>query len=121
LNEKVGEFWYDLTLSAEENPVVNLDLLECELGKTQAHTVSLENPTGQELYLEFRNSNPTNFEIVPDKILLPAFESLQVMIQYSPTNLDMVESGNIVFENALVGKWEYNVQGKGLLPTVMEP
>lgn len=110
-----------MTLSAEENPVVNLDLLECELGKTQAHTVSLENPTGQELYLEFRNSNPTNFEIVPDKILLPAFESLQVMIQYSPTNLDMVESGNIVFENALVGKWEYNVQGKGLLPTVMEP
>jgi len=33
LNEKVGEFWYDLNLNAEENPVVNLDLLECELGK----------------------------------------------------------------------------------------
>lgn len=46
LNEKVGEFWYDLTLSAEENPVVNLALLECELGKTQSHMVTLENPTG---------------------------------------------------------------------------
>lgn len=121
LNEKVGEFWYDLNLSAEENPVVNLDLLECELGKVASHAVTLENPTGQELYLEFRNSNPTNFEIVPDKILLPAFESLRVEIQYSPTNLDVVESGNIVFENPTVGKWEYNVEGKGMLPTIMEP
>lgn len=80
LNEKVGEFWYDLKLSAEENPIVNLELLECELGKVASHPVVLENPTGQELYLEFRNSNPTNFEIVPDKILLPAFESLRVEI-----------------------------------------
>jgi hypothetical protein len=121
LNEKVGEFWYDLNLHAEENPVVNLDLLECELGKVASHHVTLENPTGQELYLEFRNSNPTNFEIVPDKILLPAYESLKVRIQYSPTNLDAVESGTIVFENPTVGKWEYSVEGKGLLPTVMEP
>jgi hypothetical protein len=35
--------------------------------------------------------------------------------------LDIVESGNIVFENPLVGKWEYNVEGKGMLPTIMEP
>lgn len=27
LNEKVGEFWYDLNLHAEENPIINLDLL----------------------------------------------------------------------------------------------
>ena len=121
LNEKVGEFWYDLNLHAEENPIVNLELLECELGKVGGHTVTLENPTGQELYLEFRNSNPTNFEIVPDKIILPAYESLKVKIQYSPTNLDVVESGSIIFENPVVGKWQYNLEGKGLLPTVMEP
>lgn len=121
LNEKVGEFWYDLNLNAEENPVTSLDLLECELGKVANHVVNLENPTGQELYLDFKNSNPTNFEVVPDKILLPAYEALKVRIQYSPTNLDVVESGNIVFENPTVGKWEYNVEGKGMLPTVMEP
>ena len=121
LNEKVGEFWYDLNLMAEENPVINLDLLECELGKVASHFITLENPTGQELYLDFRNSNPTNFEVVPDKILLPAYEALKVKLQYSPTNLDAVESGNIVFENPTVGKWEYNVEGKGMLPTVMEP
>jgi hypothetical protein len=68
-------------------------LLACELGKVASHTITLENPTGLELYLDFRNSNPTNFEIIPDKILLPAYDLLKVKIQYSPTNLDAVESG----------------------------
>lgn len=39
LNEKVGEFWYDLTLVAEENPSINLELLECELGKIASHII----------------------------------------------------------------------------------
>jgi hypothetical protein len=34
--------------------------------------------------------------------------------------LDVVETGNIIFENQQVGKWEYNVEGKGLVPTMME-
>lgn len=75
LNEKVGEFWYDLNLVAEENPPVNLELLECELGKVASHFVTLENPTGSELLLDYRNSNPTNFEVIPDKIILPAYET----------------------------------------------
>ncbi|MBK8156873.1 MAG: hypothetical protein IPK55_13225 [Streptococcus sp.] len=33
LNEKVGEFWYDLNLVCDENPVQNLPMIECELGK----------------------------------------------------------------------------------------
>lgn len=33
----------------------------------------------------------------------------------------MIESGNIVFLNELIGKWEFNVEGKGLVPTTMEP
>ena len=81
----------------------------------------MENPTGKELYLDYRNSNPTNFEISPDKVILPAYESLKVTIKYSPTNLDVIESGNIIFENPEVGKWEYNMEGKGLVPTIMEP
>jgi len=40
----------------------------------------LENPTGKELYLDFRNSNPSNFEIIPDKIVLPPYELIKVQI-----------------------------------------
>lgn len=121
LNEKVGEFWYDLNLIAEQNPVTNLQLLECELGKMASHTVELENPTGKEIFLDYRNSNPTNFEVIPDKVMLPPYEKVKVQIQYSPTNLDVVESGSLAFENPQVGKWEFNIEGKGLVPTIMEP
>ena len=98
-----------------------MPMLECELGKMASYYVDLENPTGKEVLLDYKNTNPTNFEISPDKVLLPAYESLKIQIQYSPTNLDVVESGNIVFSHPLVGKWEYNVEGKGLVPTIMEP
>ena len=33
----------------------------------------------------------------------------------------MLEIGNIIFDNPEVGKWEYNVEGKGMVPTIMEP
>ena len=75
LNEKVGEFWYDLNLIAEENPVVNLELLECELGHMQKHEIDLENPTGKELVIDYHNSNPVNFEVIPDKIMLLRYET----------------------------------------------
>ena len=71
--------------------------------------------------LDIKNSNPTNFEVMPDKIVLTPYENLKVCIQYSPSNLDIVETGNIIFDNAQIGKWEFNVAGKGLLPTIMEP
>ena len=71
LNEKVGEFWYNLNLIAEENPIVNLEMLECELGKNASNYIELENPTGKKLYLDYRNSNPKNFEISPDKVISP--------------------------------------------------
>lgn len=107
LNRDVGEFWYELDLIAEENPVVQLDLLECELGRTESHFVQLENPTGAELMLDITISNPTNFEVIPDKVILPPYEQIRVCIQYSPSNLDVVESGTVVFENPAVGKWEF--------------
>jgi len=52
-------------------------------------------------------SNPTNFEIIPDKVILPPYESIRVCLKYSPSNLDVVEAGLIVFENPAVGKWEF--------------
>jgi hypothetical protein len=121
LNKDVGEFWYELDLKAEENPCVPLELLECELGRNESHFVQLENPTGAELMLDIRNSNPTNFEVIPDKVILPPYDTIRVCIQYSPSNLDIVEPGLIVFENTAVGKWEFSLEGKGKVPTVMEP
>jgi hypothetical protein len=57
-----------------------LELLECELGKISSHFVELENPTGKEIMLNYRSTNPTNFEILPEKVILPPYESLKVQI-----------------------------------------
>jgi len=96
-------------------------MFECELGKMASHVVELENPTAKEIMLDCKNSNATNFDVTPEKIILPPYETLKVNICYNPTNLDVVESGNIVFHHPMVGKWEYNIEGKGLVPTIMEP
>ena len=73
------------------------------------------------MVIEVKNSNPTNFEVMPEKIVLNPYETQKVSIQYSPSHLDLVETGHILLENPQIGKWEYNVAGKGLLPTIMEP
>ena len=121
LNEKVGEFWYDLNLVCDENPVQNLPMIDCELGKVGKQTINLENPTGNEVQIDYRITNTTNFEVIPEKIIIGPYESAQVTIQYSPSNLDVIENGNIIFENEEVGKWEYYCEGTGLLPTMMDP
>ena len=71
--------------------------------------------------MDFKNTNSTNFEIRPDKVIVPPYETLKVQIIYSPTALEVVESGNIVFSHPVVGQWEFNVEGTGLVPTLMEP
>ena len=73
------------------------------------------------MIIDVKNSNATNFEVIPDKPALQPYETQKVCIQYSPSNLDVVETGAIIFDNPHIGKWEYNVAGKGLLPTIMEP
>lgn len=74
LNEKVGEFWYDLMLICDENPIINLDLIECELGKVGKQIITLENPTGHEQTIDYRITNTTNFEVIPEKIIANAYE-----------------------------------------------
>lgn len=86
-----------MELQADENPPVTLPLYECELGKLASQVIQLENPTANEVLVDYKSSNPTNFEVVPDKIIIPGYESTKVMIQYSPSNLDVVEAGEIVF------------------------
>lgn len=67
-----------MSLTADESPIQNLELLECELGRMASHYIELENPTNTELFVDFRNSNPTNFEIKPDKVILPPYETVKV-------------------------------------------
>lgn len=49
MNEKLGEIWYDLSLISEDLPFIRLPTLKAELGKSEAVTVILENPSKMEV------------------------------------------------------------------------
>lgn len=73
VNELLGEKWYELNLSSEEQPVVKLSMLKTELGKFTQHKVLLENPTAKEIKAISRCSNSMNFEVLPADIVLKPF------------------------------------------------
>lgn len=74
LSEKLGEIWYELNMQADDSSVVRLPVLKCELGKTDQHEITLENPSNEDVKVRATISNPTNFEIYPENIVIPAYE-----------------------------------------------
>lgn len=121
INEQLGEIWYDLNMNSEESPPQRLQVLKTELGKVESHTVYLQNPTEKEVKVTTKVLNQTNFDVVPDRIVLKPLEKLPVQIRYMPSNLDVTESGEITFSSSEIGKWKYLVFGVGISPTPFEP
>jgi hypothetical protein len=115
-NDIVGEFWYDLDLVAEAAPPEELETIQSELGRTAQRSVTIDNPTGQEVVLKHRSTNKINFKVVQQKVVLPPLESTTVQIEYSPSSLSMTEEAQIIFEHPVVGQWVYKVSGTGLPP-----
>lgn len=121
ISEKTGEFWYKLKLNALPPEPIELELFECELGRTESQAILLENPTDEEAILDYTSSNPLNFELVPEKIIIPPGEVVEALIKYCPSSLKHVENGLITLTSSILGNWEYKLRGKGVPPTKMEP
>ena len=121
VSEKTGEFWYKLKLNALPPEPIELGVFECELGRSETQQILLENPTGDEAILDYTSSNPLNFELVPEKIVLPPYETVEALIKYCPSSLKHTEFGVITLNSHILGNWEYKLKGKGLPPTKMEP
>lgn len=121
VSEKTGEFWYKLKLNALPPEAIELPIFECELGRTESQQVYMENPTAEEAILEYSSSNPLNFELVPERILLPPYETVEAIIKYCPSSLKHTELGIITLTSPTLGNWEYKLKGKGVPPTKMEP
>lgn len=120
VDEKLGEVWYELNLIGKESPPVRLDTLHAELGKIAQHEVELENPAGKAVQVKYRNTNPGNFAVLEDTIVIPAYDSTFVHIQYMPSELETIEQGEIIFESEEIGNWHFQVFGKGTPPTKFE-
>lgn len=103
VSEKTGEFWYKLKLIALAPEPFEIEIFECELGKAETKTIALENPTNEEVILDYTCTNPLNFELVPEKIILPPYETIDASIRYSPSTLKHVETGEIKLTSRALG------------------
>ena len=119
-NEYVGEFLYKIKLVSEENPPIYPDILKAELGKSTEYSIPLENPINEEIDVTYNHTNKKLFSIFPDKITIPPYSTREVIVKYSPSSLDGEEECQLRFETTKIGKWVYNIRGKGIPPGVME-
>ncbi|OWZ15434.1 hypothetical protein PHMEG_00010921 [Phytophthora megakarya] len=131
-SEAVGQFWYRLNLVAEPAEPQELDDMSCAVGDVCTQPLWLQNPSDQELHLQFQVTNTRNFSIkgsssaapgansvkVAKRVLLPPFGRSSVVVEYTPSSLSDFESTSIVFfEKDVVSDWEFTARGRGRAPT----
>ncbi|KAJ3162294.1 Cilia- and flagella-associated protein 47 [Geranomyces michiganensis] len=138
-SDDVGEFWYDLSLSAKEGPPLELTPMPCPLGKSCSCIVPLRNPLDKPVTLYVSLSNATEFQLVYPaateslcrgptaeqcadlQITVPARESADVQLVFWPTSLTEAVHGVIKVSSADIGDFVFCVQGQGEKPTPFEP
>ena len=91
IHEKLGEVWYDLNLEAQPAPPIKVSAMKAELGKVETSEIELENPSNQEVQVRYRLSNPYNFEVLPENIVIPPYDTALVKVRYIPSDLDMFD------------------------------
>jgi hypothetical protein len=119
-NARLGEIFYELKLNAEDQPAVKLSLMKSELGKSVNKTIVLENPLNKNVPLVAKISKPDNFDILNERMELPAGGSLPIVVRYTPSEIDFQDTCEIVFETKDVGNWKYLLFGSGDPPTSFE-
>lgn len=120
LHEKLGEVWYELNLVSKEGPPIRLNTQFAELGKSAIQEVELENPSNKLTTVRYKITNPLNFDVLENNIEIPPQGVAKVQLQYSPSGMEQVESGEILFESDDIGRWQFLVFGRGQPPTKFE-
>lgn len=90
VHETLGEIWYELSMTCEDIQPTRMNVLRCELGKVEHYTVILENPSDKEVLATSKVTNPTNFDVSPDSIVLKPLSKTPVQIRYMPSNLEVI-------------------------------
>jgi hypothetical protein len=119
-NDKLGEFWYELKLSAEPAPPTELPPMSAEVGRSMKQTVILENPTGMAVQLISNVDNRRNFSVSPGQLQLPPYGQAEATVEYTPSALSTPQNALISYSHAKLGEWLYEVSGTGSLPTTMD-
>ena len=127
INERQGEFWYELDLTCDEAEPVMISDMHSPISSCSFYPIEIENPLGEDIELQQSISNRENFNIA-----LPGFESvyrplvveaygcMTFHIVYTPSAIQEAEETDIILQHPVAGKWVYHCRGVGLHPTIME-
>ena len=116
-NSKVGEILCKVYMKSTEPTPVKLPLLKCEVGKTAEHLIELDNPSAKPVRVTLQNFASDNFVILEREFELAPRETREVKMTYSPTEIDVQNSVELVFLTENMGSWKFLAFGKGLYPT----
>jgi hypothetical protein len=119
VNEKAGEFWYDLALVAEAIPPVQLEDLSAPVSGEATVVITLDNPSDRPVVVQSQCSNDINFTFQPEVLAIPAYGGLDVRVTYVPTSMGEWESATLSFSHPALGDWIYLVRGMGTKPSTM--
>ena len=119
-SEVLGEYSYELSLTGVAPPASELERVACEVGKSVASYVTLRSPLRTGVQLSVSNSNPRNFKVSPENVVLSPLVPIRVAIEYRPSAIGVDQTGEIRFSHPETGSWTFQVVGTGTAPTEMD-
>lgn len=120
LNDKVGEFWYELNLDARAASPGVAEGIQCEVGRQSTFTVPVENPTSNEITLTITSDNPSNFYADPATINIPPYEAVDVPVWFNPSSLRELQTAQVSLSTPDIDDWVFDCTGRGIPPTTMD-
>ena len=116
----LGEFWYPISLTAVEAPLVEVPELKTSLGAPPVeHRLKFQNPTDDTIEVEVTSSNDLNFQVVTPatkKLTIKPFEKGRVVVKFLPSRLETIQSAVITAHSATGGTWRWRLTGSAKEP-----
>ncbi|KAK9844614.1 hypothetical protein WJX74_004677 [Apatococcus lobatus] len=118
---KLGEYVYDLELSATEADVENIPLMQAELGTIVQKSISIKNPCDFDISINAASSNPHCFILTPSISTILPFGNAEFTLTYRPSRIGDTEEAQLEIDGSQAGSWKYRCMGQGLLPNPSGP
>jgi hypothetical protein len=126
-NENIGEFWYELKMTAKDALPIKIDTFESEVGRFSSKTIKLNNPLAEPAKFRFHISNTNNFTLerhfkTSERITVPANSFLEIKIIFTPSTIGYSGHESIIsFYNEKIGTISYDLIGVGIEPETQDP
>jgi len=121
VNDKIGEFWYRVSLEALPAQPTVLDTIECMIGSTATVQVPVENPLPEAVSFEVQLSDKHHFSVYPESVHLGPYAQATFDLSFHPSSLSEEAHTDVILSHPNLGDTVYKVSGMGLLPGIMPP